>query len=81
MILVQRRMSTTGTYIAQQLKFVLDKMDAAAAKRPENLQYVKPRLVAVSKTKSVDMIIEAYSAGQRHFGENYVAELYESHRY
>lgn len=39
----------------------------------KNLQYAKPRLVAVSKTKSVDMIIEAYDAGQRHFGENYVS--------
>jgi uncharacterized pyridoxal phosphate-containing UPF0001 family protein len=30
------------------------------------------RLVAVSKTKSIQEIIEAYNAGQRHFGENYV---------
>lgn len=37
----------------------------------------QPRLVAVSKTKPKDMIIEAYSAGQRHFGENYVQELVE----
>jgi hypothetical protein len=28
--------------------------------------------VAVSKTKSIENIIEAYNAGQRHFGENYV---------
>ena len=31
--------------------------------------------MAVSKTKPKDMILEAYSAGQRHFGENYVQEL------
>ncbi len=31
-----------------------------------------PRLVAVSKTKPVDMIVEAYQAGHRHFGENYI---------
>ncbi|KAI6648893.1 Proline synthase co-transcribed bacterial-like protein isoform X2 [Oopsacas minuta] len=36
-----------------------------------------PRLVAVSKTKSVELILEAYVAGQRHFGENYVQELYQ----
>ena len=41
----------------------------------QNLQYVHPRLVAVSKTKSIDMIIEAYDAGQRNFGENYVSSL------
>ena len=34
-----------------------------------------PRLVAVSKTKPGDAVVEAYNAGQRHFGENYVQEL------
>ncbi len=32
-------------------------------------------LVAVSKTKPVELILEAYEAGQRDFGENYVREL------
>jgi uncharacterized pyridoxal phosphate-containing UPF0001 family protein len=32
---------------------------------------VQVRLVAVSKTKPVEMLKEAYDAGQRHFGENY----------
>lgn len=36
-----------------------------------------PRLVAVSKTKPLDLIRQAYDAGQRHFGENYVHELIE----
>ena len=31
-------------------------------------------LVAVSKTKSNDKIMEAYQAGQRHFGENKIQE-------
>src|SRR5256885_1112245 len=34
-----------------------------------------PRLVAVSKTKPNSLILQAYQAGQRHFGENYVREL------
>jgi pyridoxal phosphate enzyme (YggS family) len=34
-------------------------------------------LVAVSKTKPVSDILDAYSAGQRVFGENYVQELVE----
>jgi hypothetical protein len=34
-----------------------------------------PRLVAVSKTKPAEAILEAYEAGQRHFGENYVQEV------
>lgn len=34
-------------------------------------------LIAVSKTKSVEEIMEAYAAGQRHFGENQVQELDE----
>ena len=34
-----------------------------------------PRLVAVSKTKPVELLQAAYDAGQRDFGENYVQEL------
>jgi pyridoxal phosphate enzyme (YggS family) len=37
---------------------------------PENVT-----LVAVSKTKSVDDILEAYKAGQRDFGENKIQEM------
>jgi len=33
------------------------------------------KLVAVSKTKPVDLLMEAYSVGQRAFGENKVQEL------
>ena len=36
-----------------------------------------PRLVAVSKTKLAEALLEAYHNGQRHFGENYVQELVE----
>ncbi len=31
-----------------------------------------PRLVAVSKTKPKELVMEAYTAGHRHFGENYI---------
>ncbi|NBL64267.1 YggS family pyridoxal phosphate-dependent enzyme [Flavobacterium sp. NST-5] len=41
---------------------------------PENVT-----LVAVSKTKPVSDLMEAYEAGQRIFGENYVQELVEKH--
>ena len=34
-----------------------------------------PQLIAVSKTHPPSSIHEAYQAGQRHFGENYVVEL------
>ena len=36
-------------------------------------------LVAVSKTKPIADLMEAYDAGQRIFGENYVQELVEKH--
>jgi pyridoxal phosphate enzyme (YggS family) len=36
-------------------------------------------LVAVSKFKSAELIQEAYAAGQRDFGENYVQELVDKH--
>ncbi|MCF8222482.1 MAG: YggS family pyridoxal phosphate-dependent enzyme [Bacteroidales bacterium] len=38
-------------------------------------------LVAVSKTKPVEDIIEAYNAGQRVFGENRAQELMEKHEH
>ena len=52
---------------------------------PENLLQIKSQLpkhvalVAVSKTKPVADLMEAYNAGQRVFGENYVQELVEKH--
>jgi len=46
-------------------------------KQEQDAHYKFPRLVAVSKTKPVSDILEAYSCGQRHFGENYIQELAE----
>ncbi|KAL1774494.1 proline synthase co-transcribed bacterial-like protein, partial [Sigmodon hispidus] len=43
----------------------------------KDLPAIQPRLVAVSKTKPADMVIEAYVHCQRTFGENYVQELLE----
>jgi PLP dependent protein len=37
------------------------------------------KLIAISKTKSVEQIMEAYRAGQRVFGENKVQELLPKH--
>lgn len=37
------------------------------------------KLIAVSKTKPIESIVEAYEAGQRLFGENTVQELVEKH--
>lgn len=51
----------------------------------KNLQQIKASipehvtLVAVSKTKSNEAILEAYQTGQRIFGENKVQELTEKH--
>lgn len=47
----------------------------------ENIKQIKSQipegvtLIAVSKTKPNNFILEAYEAGQRDFGENYVQEL------
>jgi pyridoxal phosphate enzyme (YggS family) len=37
-------------------------------------------LVAVSKTKPNDLVLEAYNAGQKDFGENYVQELVDKYQ-
>lgn len=70
-------MASKSSDIGRQLRSVLDRMNAAALRRPQQLQGLNIRLVAVSKTKPVSMILEAYDCGQRHFGENYVKELEE----
>ena len=36
--------------------------------------------MAVSKTKPVELLKEAYDAGVRHFGENYVDEIIEKYK-
>lgn len=55
--------------VNENLKSVLNRIELA---KNQNEIKRNVRLVAVSKTKSIQEIIEAYNAGQRHFGENYV---------
>jgi PLP dependent protein len=50
--------------IAEQLQYFIDKLE------PYNCQ-----LIPVSKTKAPELIMEAYEAGNRVFGENKVQEL------
>ena len=63
------RMSSTATNtvnVRQNLKVILDKLSEIYNETPETSRAVKtPRLVAVSKTKPKEMVIEAYEAGQR----------------
>jgi hypothetical protein len=42
---------------------------------------IKVQLIAVSKTKPEEEIMEAYNAGQRVFGENMVQELVDKHEH
>lgn len=58
--------------IAQRLTALQNRIHhaEAAANRPAG----SVQLVAVSKTKPATAIVQAYLAGQRHFGENYVQE-------
>ena len=45
------------------IQHVLKPIDVAYEQRPKDLKGNKPLLVAVSKTKPVEMIIDAYTAG------------------
>lgn len=54
--------------IAANIKAIRDKL--AGFEHP-------PELIAVSKTKPLAMLQEAYDNGQRLFGENYIQELTE----
>lgn len=55
--------------VAKNLLAVRAKVAEAVAKSARQQQCT---LVAVSKTKPVEDLQEAYEADQRHFGENYV---------
>jgi pyridoxal phosphate enzyme (YggS family) len=59
--------------IAVNLQRIMERIENAAVKAGRDPKSV--RLVAVTKTKPADAVIEAARAGQRIFGENYVQEL------
>eukprot|EP00270_Netrium_digitus_P005169 TRINITY_DN1672_c0_g2_i1.p1 TRINITY_DN1672_c0_g2~~TRINITY_DN1672_c0_g2_i1.p1 ORF type:complete len:233 (+),score=71.64 TRINITY_DN1672_c0_g2_i1:221-919(+) len=61
--------------VSQALRQVLLRVQQAADRANRSASNV--RVVAVSKTKPVELLKEAFDAGQRHFGENYVQELVE----
>jgi len=64
--------------VAENIRTIRQKVESAYESSPKEIRAISaPRLVAVSKTKPVDLIIEAYNEGQRVFGENYVQELCE----
>lgn len=58
--------------IAEQLNEVRKQISAAASIAQREASDIT--LIAVSKTKPIAAIEDAYAAGQRHFGENYVQE-------
>ena len=63
------------------LESIHEKMAAATeVAKAKGAHTHDPRLVAVSKTKPLSAILDAYAAGQRRFGENYVQELVEKVR-
>eukprot|EP00878_Enallax_costatus_P032182 GHUV01035295.1.p1 GENE.GHUV01035295.1~~GHUV01035295.1.p1 ORF type:complete len:107 (+),score=4.61 GHUV01035295.1:213-533(+) len=61
--------SATEHGVARALKDVISRIDGAVQRSGRSQP---PRLVAVSKTKPVEAVQEAYDAGHRVFGENYV---------
>ncbi len=62
--------------IKENIKNVELKLDEAAKKSPYGNN---PTLIAVSKTKPVSMLMEAYETGIRDFGENHVQEILEKY--
>ncbi len=79
---MEEYLSTSGAeeeLVAKNLATVKEKITAAFKKLPGDklTSNCPPRLVAVSKTKPVELILKAYHEGQRHFGENYVQSLLE----
>lgn len=59
--------------IKDNIQEVFDNIKAACERSGRNMDEVT--LISVSKTKPVEMLVEAYDAGSRNFGENKVQEL------
>src|SRR5687768_6108603 len=62
-----------GKSVAENLKQVRAKIEIAAKKTGRSPSEIQ--LVAVSKTKPIELISEAAKSGQKIFAENYVQEL------
>lgn len=63
--------------IKENIALVKQNMEAACKKAGRNPG--EAALIAVSKTKPVDMLREAYEAGCRDFGENKVQEIMDKY--
>ncbi|GLS89649.1 YggS family pyridoxal phosphate enzyme [Psychromonas marina] len=63
------------THMQKKINSVTQKIAYAAAQVQRNADQIQ--LLAVSKTKPVNLIKQAYHEGLRHFGENYVQESVE----
>ncbi len=65
--------------IGRALQSVGQRVETSFQSRNEVIAKESPqlRLVAVTKTKPKEMVMEAYKYGQKNFGENYVQELVE----
>ncbi len=61
--------------VSEQIKTVKENIKAACERAGRSPSEVT--LIAVSKTKPNELVMEAYNAGIRTFGENYVQELVE----
>ena len=71
-------LSSVRMSVKENLAGILSRVSAAYRGGETGVKAASlPRLVAVSKTKPKEMLIQAYQAGQRDFGENYVQELVE----
>ena len=61
--------------VKENLMEVRKHLEEACRRAGRNVDEVT--LIAVSKTKPVEMLMEAYEAGARDFGENKVQEILE----
>mmetsp|Transcript_28000 Transcript_28000/g.65423 ORF Transcript_28000/g.65423 Transcript_28000/m.65423 type:complete len:262 (-) Transcript_28000:355-1140(-) len=67
--------SSARWYCSSAIGSVVESLTSVRARLADAAVALPPRLVAVSKTKPVEALLEAYEGGHRDFGENYVQEL------
>jgi pyridoxal phosphate enzyme (YggS family) len=75
----RRNMSSGETPTAAEIEANLADVKSCISQTIQecNLKEDSVRLIAVSKTKPMELLMNVYDAGQRYFGENYAQELIE----
>jgi PLP dependent protein len=73
------KLNKIDSFLHKNTKYMLDSVPFNIQKINDSLKGSKVKLIAVTKTKPASMLLKAYNAGFKVFGENKVQELVEKY--